>query len=98
MRRATRLQAQGTRNVTQRADIDFATTYRARQRTIENSYQRRGTARRRGPILIAAAAILIIGGGAGAYFLGGTGTPELDTTVTGAIDPALAELGQFEGL
>jgi hypothetical protein len=84
--------------VTQRADVDFATSYRAKQRTIETGYRRQGTSRRRGPLLIAAAAILIIGAGGGAFFLGGTGTPELDTTITGAIDPALAELGQFEGL
>ncbi len=91
--------------MTQRAELDFATSYRARQRTIETGYRRQGTSRRRGPLLIGAAAILIIGAGAGAYFMGGGATAGLDTTIIGAIDtgaraidPALADLAQFEGL
>lgn len=81
--------------MTQRAD--FATAYRTRNRTIETGYQRQ-PAGRRPSLLLTALALILIGAGGGALLLGGAGDPGIDTTVTGAIDPAVADLPQFEGL
>lgn len=82
--------------MTQRAD--FATAYRTRNRIIETERQRPAAAKRQPSLLLTALALMLIGAGGGALLLGGTGGPGIDTTVTGAIDPAVAGLAQFDGL
>jgi hypothetical protein len=84
--------------VTQRSTADFASTYRANHRTIEASYSQPKSSSPRGFLILLAAVIAILGAGGGWFLMNGSGSPGIDTTITGAIDPALEGMAQFEGL
>jgi hypothetical protein len=87
------------RPVTQRAPVDFAANYRSRYRILEaeQSSGRRSSGGA-SKLLLTAIAILLIGGGGAALFMSGSGTPGIDTTITGAIANDLEGIGQFEGM
>lgn len=86
--------------MTQRSTADFASTYRANHRTIEASYTQPKSSSPRGLLILLAAVIAILGAGGGWFLMNGSGAtgPGIDTTITGAIDPALEGMAQFEGL
>jgi hypothetical protein len=84
--------------VTQRSTADFASTYRANHRTIEASYSQPKASSPRGLLILLAAVIAILGAGGGWFLMNGASSPGIDSTITGAIDPAIEGMAQFEGL